>query len=62
MTFEEYWKRMQAKNEGLLGMDTGMTLSVASFKRSLEQAFNAGMERSRQLEKNIEHINRMFGL
>ncbi len=40
--FVDYWARLQAKNPGLASDESTMKITVASFRKSLEQAHEDG--------------------
>lgn len=40
-TFEDYWQSLERKNPGLAD-SRKMTISVESFRRSMQQAFDEG--------------------
>jgi hypothetical protein len=43
VTFDQYWLNLKERNPGLkLGDDSTMKISVASFEKSLRQAFEIG--------------------
>ena len=44
MSFLEYWGRLIASNESLKEPENKMTISVASFRRQLDKAYQAGVE------------------
>ncbi len=44
MTFEQYWQRLIEKNPGLRDDSAKMTISVTSFRRSMQQAFDTGQD------------------
>lgn len=46
MSFLEYWGRLISSNESLKEPENKMTISVASFRKQLEKAFEAGKEGS----------------
>lgn len=46
MSFLEYWGRLIASNESLKEPENKMTISVASFRKQLEKAYEAGKEGS----------------
>ena len=42
MSFLEYWGRLIASNKNLTEPENKMTISVASFRKQLEKAYEAG--------------------
>lgn len=57
MTWDEYLKRLQAKNPQLTDPDAKMTLSVASFLTQLERAYAAG----RNENAGVQLFDQLFG-
>jgi len=43
-TFLAYWTRLRMKNMGLNDESSKMTITVASFRKSMEQSYNQGAE------------------
>ena len=41
-TFEDYWKRLAESNPGLLDDELKLTITVASMRKQLQKAFEAG--------------------
>jgi len=42
MTFDEFWNRLVEKNPHLSNENTVMKITVASFRKSVKQAFEMG--------------------
>ena len=57
MTFEDYWKALQAKNSGLADGENRMTISVDAFKRQLERAFREGSGHGEKFKEFLDKIN-----
>lgn len=43
MTFTQFWQALQKRNAGLSDPENKMTITVASFERSLKQAYEMGV-------------------
>lgn len=51
MTFAQYWNNLTQKNPSLLE-SSKITLTVESFKRQLEKAFDAGLDNQYEAAKH----------
>ena len=58
MTFDVYWTNLVKKNPGLADFETKMTITVAAFKKAVEQAFRTGMEEQR---RTSDFVDKLFG-
>jgi hypothetical protein len=56
MSFADYWNRLKSRNAKLSDDDTNMTLSVASFRRQLEKAHEAGAEEGQQFMRDMGRL------
>lgn len=56
MTFDAYWANLVKKNPGLADQETKMTVTVAAFKKTLEQAFRTGMDDQKQTSDLMNKI------
>ena len=56
MTFDAYWANLVKKNPGLADQETKMTVTVAAFKKALEQAFRTGMDDQKQTSDLMNKI------
>lgn len=56
MTFDAYWANLVKKNLGLADSETKMTVTVAAFKKALEQAFRMGMDEQKRTSDFMEKI------
>jgi hypothetical protein len=59
MTFEEYWKALEQKNEHLREGNS-LKMEIASFKRSLRQAFDMGVDYQRGLTSFKDSVTQPF--
>lgn len=58
MTFDAYWANLMQKNPDLADPETKMTVSVAAFRKALEQAFEVDREEQKQTD---DVMAKLFG-
>lgn len=61
MTFDQFWQTLKDKNPGLADSDTRMTITVASFRKSLEQSYERGRDQERMTGPQKTYADSLFG-
>lgn len=56
MTFADYWLKLVDRNPGLRDPASKMTISVESFRRSMEQAYERGREQGADTKSLFEKV------
>ena len=59
MIFSQYWSKLKVSNKALETEDLQMKITVKSFKKQLEKAFNAGKQKSvSEAAKDFENLGK----
>lgn len=65
MTFEQYWDQLRTRNPGLAKDDTKMTITVASFRRSMRQSYDQGADHKKPTkpkeDDSLSKFSKIFG-